>query len=73
MTSALPLGTVDDVKRSVERSFILAGKNRGFVLSSTSSVMPEVPHENIDAFFAYGRKFGKEFLSQDMSALCRDS
>ena len=61
--STLPHGTVEDVKRSVERSFTLAGKGRGFILSSTSSVMPEVPHENIDAFFQHGREFGREFLS----------
>jgi len=63
VTSTLPHGTPDDVRRSVERSFVLAGRGRGFVLSSTSSVMPEVPHENIDAVFRHGRKFGREFLS----------
>jgi hypothetical protein len=64
VTSTLPHGSVEDVKKSVERSFRLAGKGRGFVLSSTSSVMPEVPHENIDALFQHGRKFGAEFLSR---------
>jgi hypothetical protein len=64
VTSTLPHGTVDDVKKSVERSFTLAGKERGFVLSSTSSIMPEVPHENIDMLFTHGRTFGEEFLSQ---------
>lgn len=64
VTSTLPHGTADDVRQSVERSFTLAGKGRGFVLSSTSSIMPEVPHENIDMFFKHGRKFGTEFLSQ---------
>jgi len=63
VTTTFPFGSVDDVKRGVERSFALAGKGRGFVLSSTSSVMPEVPHGNIDAFFEHGRKFGREFLS----------
>ena len=63
VTSTLPHGAADDVRRSVERSFTLAGKGRGFVLSSTSSVMPEVPHENIDALFKHGREFGAEFLS----------
>ena len=63
VTTTLPFGTVDDVKASVERSFRLAGPGRGFVLSSTSSVMPEVPHANIDALFQHGRAFGTEFLS----------
>ncbi len=62
VTSTLPHGTVENVKKSVERSFTLAGKGRGFVLSSTSSVMPEVPHANIDAMFQHGHKFGREFL-----------
>ncbi len=64
VTSTLPHGTVDDVKKSVERSFRLAGPGRGFVLSSTSSVMPEVPHANIDAMFQHGHKFGREFLGR---------
>ena len=63
VTSTFPHGTPDDVRAAVERSFTLAGKHRGFVLSSTSSVMPEAPHENIDAFFTHGREFGREFLS----------
>jgi len=63
VTSTLPHGSAADVRRAVERSFTLAGKGRGFVLSSTSSIMPEVPHENIDAFFEHGRTFGRDFLS----------
>ena len=63
VTTTLPLGHVEDVERAVERSFTLAGRGRGFVLSSTSSVMPEVPHENIDALFRHGREFGSAFLS----------
>jgi uroporphyrinogen decarboxylase len=63
VTTTLPRGSVEDVKHAVERSFRLAGKGRGFVLSSTSSVMPEVPHANIDALFQHGREFGAEFLS----------
>jgi hypothetical protein len=64
VTTTFPHGTVEDVRRSVERSFTLAGKGRGFVLSSTSSIMPEVPHENIDAFFRHGREFGAKLLSR---------
>ncbi|MCE5278376.1 MAG: uroporphyrinogen decarboxylase family protein [Planctomycetaceae bacterium] len=63
VTSTFPHGSVEDVRRSVERSFTLAGKGRGFVLSSTSSVMPETPIENIEAFFAHGLSFGREFLA----------
>jgi hypothetical protein len=63
VVTTLPYGTPNEVRRSVERSFALAGKGRGFVLSSTSSVMPEVPHENIDTFFAHGQEFGRSFLA----------
>ena len=63
VTTTLPHGTAADVRASVERSFRVAGKGRGFVLSATSSIMPEVPHENIDALFRHGREFGAEFLS----------
>ena len=62
VVSALPHGTQEDVRRAVERSFCAAGRGRGHVLSSTSSVMPEVPLENIDAFLEYGFAFGRDFL-----------
>jgi len=63
VTTTFPRGTPEDVKAAVERSFKLAGKGRGFVLSSTSSIMPEVPLENIEMFFEHGKRFGEEFLS----------
>jgi len=62
VVSTLPHGTPDDVRAAVERSFRVAGPGRGHVISSTSSVMPEVPLENIDAFFDHARDFGREFL-----------
>ena len=62
VTTTLPFGTVEDVKASVRRSFELAGPGRGFGLASTSSIMPEVPDENIEALYHYGRQFGREFL-----------
>jgi hypothetical protein len=65
VTTTLPHGTPEDVRKAVERSFTLAGAHRGFVLSSTSSIMPEVPHENIDALFKHGREFGNAFLSTE--------
>jgi len=62
VTTTLPHGTPGDVRRSVERSFEVAGRGRGHVLSSTSSILPEVPHENIDALFDHAKRFGREFL-----------
>ena len=61
--TTLPHGTADDVRDAVERSFRLAGRGRGHILSSTSSIMPEAPVENIDALFAHGTRFGREFLA----------
>lgn len=63
VTSTLPHGTPDDVRASVERSFTLAGKGRGFILSPTSSILPETPLENIDAMFHHAHQFGREFLA----------
>lgn len=61
VTSTFPHGSVEDVKRSVERSFGVAGPGWGFVLASTSSILPETPLENIIAFFEHGKAFGREF------------
>jgi uroporphyrinogen-III decarboxylase len=62
VVTTLPNGTPADVRRAVERSFEVAGPGRGHVLSSTSSIMPEVSFENINAFFDHGRTFGRKFL-----------
>ncbi len=62
VVSTLPHGSAAEVRAAVERSFQVAGAGRGHVLSSTSSIMPEVPFENIDALFDHGRSFGTEFL-----------
>jgi len=62
VVTTLPHGTPADVRAAVERSFTAAGRGRGHVISSTSSVMPEVPFANIDAFFEHSRSFGREFL-----------
>lgn len=62
VTSTLPHGTPDDVRRAVERSFRVAGRVRGHVLSSTSSILPETPPANIDALFEHTHCFGREFL-----------
>ncbi|MFO7948515.1 MAG: uroporphyrinogen decarboxylase family protein [Armatimonadota bacterium] len=64
VVTTLPHGTPADVRAAVERSFTAAGPGRGFILSSTSSIMPEVPDENIDALFDHGRTFGREYLGR---------
>lgn len=62
VTTTLPFGTVEEVKAAVRRSYRLAGVGRGFGLAATSSIMPEVPDENIDALFQYGKEYGREYL-----------
>ena len=62
VTTTLPFGTVEDVKRNVERCFRIAAPGGGFALASTSSILPETPLENILAIYEHGQKFGKEFL-----------
>lgn len=64
VTTTLPFGTVEDVQAAVRRSFSLAGPGRGFALASTSSIMPEVPDENIDALYGYGKAFGRRYLRE---------
>jgi hypothetical protein len=68
VTTTLPFGSTDDVKRDVERCFRLAAPGGGFGLASTSSILPETPDENILALYQYGKEFGGEFLSDMQSA-----
>ena len=67
VTTTLPFGSVVDVRAAVRRSFTLAGPGRGFALASTSSIMPEVPDENIDALYRYGTEFGRQYLRGDLA------
>jgi hypothetical protein len=67
VTTTLPFGTVEDVRAAVRRSFTLAGPGRGFALASTSSIMPEVPDQNIDALYRYGTEFGRQYLSGELA------
>jgi len=62
VTTTLPFGTVDDVKKDVERCFRVAAPGGGFGLASTSSILPETPLENILTMFNHGQSFGREFL-----------
>ncbi len=62
VTSTLPHGTPEEVREAVERSYTVAGRGRGHVLSSTSSILPETPQANIDALFDHAHRFGREFL-----------
>jgi hypothetical protein len=68
VTTTLPFGSVEDVKAAVRRSFTLAGPGRGFALASTSSIMPDVPDENIETLYRYGAEFGRRYLCEGATA-----
>ncbi|MEM2906018.1 MAG: uroporphyrinogen decarboxylase family protein [Candidatus Bathyarchaeia archaeon] len=57
VTTTLPFGTVEDVKRDVERCIDLAAAGGGYVLAPTSTVGPDVPAENIFAMYQHGRVY----------------
>ncbi|MBT3273546.1 MAG: hypothetical protein HN368_10340 [Spirochaetales bacterium] len=54
----LQKGTVDDVQESVRFACETGGK--GFILGTSDSMRSGTPRENIDAYFQYGREFGKQ-------------
>ncbi|MBM4083909.1 MAG: hypothetical protein FJ272_03885, partial [Planctomycetes bacterium] len=53
----LPRGTVEDVRREVERCVNAVGDRGGFLLAPTSSIGPEVPAENVRAMYEHGRTY----------------
>jgi GNAT superfamily N-acetyltransferase len=65
VTTTLPFGTVEDVKKNVERCFRVAAPGGGFALASTSSILPETPLENILAIYEHGQNFGRKFLASN--------
>ncbi len=54
----LQRGSVEDVRRSVQRS-CAAGKRGRFILGTTDGIREGTPVENLDAFFHYGREYGR--------------
>ena len=54
----LQRGTVEDLRRTVERS-CQVGKRGRFILGTTDGMREGTPRENIDAFFRYGREYGR--------------
>lgn len=52
-------GTVEDVRRTVEEACRIGGKDGCFILGTSDSIRENTPIENIDAYFKYGREYGK--------------
>jgi uroporphyrinogen-III decarboxylase len=63
VTTTLPFGDADGVRRDIERCFRVAAPGGGFALASSSSILPETPLANIRALWEHGRRFGREYLS----------
>jgi hypothetical protein len=57
--SVLQQGTPCDVREAVRSCMEAAATGSGFILSSSSSVLPGTPRENIQAYFAAAREFGR--------------
>ena len=56
----LQKGTVEDVRRQVYEACTVGGKGGGFVLGTSDSMREGTPIENIDAYFRYGREYGRQ-------------
>ena len=52
-------GTVDDIRKAIKLACQVGGKDGGFILGTSDSIREGTPIENIDAYFKYGRKYGK--------------
>ena len=57
--TTMPFGTVDDVRACVRSMCETVGRDGGLVLAPTHMLEPEVPFENIEAFVAAAREFGR--------------
>ena len=55
----LPHGTVEDVKREVERCLDACRGRSGFFLGPTSTVGPDVPVQNIVAMYEHTREYSR--------------
>jgi uroporphyrinogen decarboxylase len=56
--TTLPFGTPDDVRREVKTRIETVGHNGGLVLAPSHLVEPDVPWENLMAFFEAAEQYG---------------
>jgi len=56
--STLPYGSPEDVKKEVKERIETVGKDGGLILSPSHLINPDVPWENIVAFFEAADEFG---------------
>jgi Uroporphyrinogen-III decarboxylase len=57
--TTMPFGTKEEIEEVCRELIQKVGKGGGFVLAPTHVVEPEVPYENIEAFLAAAKKYGK--------------
>ena len=55
----LSFGSEEQIRRDVQQQIAKLGPGGGYIFASIHNIAPEVPPENILAFFNAGREFGK--------------
>ena len=64
---ALPFGTVEEVKREVERRIFDLGPGGGYIVAPVHNIQADVPAENIVTMFRHARQVGHYPLPIDAS------
>ena len=59
----LPFGTPEDVAQEVKLRVRTAGQGGGLILSPAHNIQPEVPLENILAFYSAAKQYGRYPIS----------
>jgi uroporphyrinogen decarboxylase len=57
--TTMPFGSPAEVEEVVRRNIETVGRGGGLVIAPTHLLEPEVPWENIEAFVAAARKYGR--------------
>lgn len=57
--TTMPLGSPAEVRETVRERIRTVGKNGGLVLAPTHSINPDVPWENVVAFYEAAEEFGR--------------
>jgi uroporphyrinogen decarboxylase len=60
----LSFKTVEDIRRDVERQVTTLAPGGGYVFATIHNIPPEVPPENVVAFFKAGLEFGRYPITQ---------
>ena len=68
VSTTLAFGTVEKVRKDVERCIDLAVKGRdggkGYILGTDTNIGPDVPPENIFAMYEHGQTYGRKVISK---------